>query len=265
LPKRKAANSVTVLKLTQITDLHLGSTQDFSCRKLKTYKTLKSVLAAIQRDGRGDDRLLLTGDIASNAQSEAYQLADQLLLSEEKKALWLPGNHDCMDLMQKNFKNFPFMPVFKANNWAIIMLDSSMPEQPGGIISKVELQRLEQYLSDMADKNILVAMHHSPVEVGSYWVDQHRIRNYQQLYQLLASHGKVKALINGHIHQQNETYWGDIPVYATPSTCFQFEPKAAEFTLGDQPPAYRWIELYDDGHVNTGVRFLTSFCDNAKA
>ena len=256
---------MTVLRLTQITDLHLGPTPDFTCRNLKTYNSLKAVLEAIKDDGRGDDLLLLTGDIASNAQPEAYQLVDQLLSAKEKQALWLPGNHDRMDLMQKNLKHFPFMPVYKSDHWAIIMLDSSVPGQPEGIISRAELQRLEQHLADLAGKNILVAMHHSPVEVGSYWVDQHRISNYQQLSKLLTSHGKVRALINGHIHQLHQAEWEEISVYATPSTCFQFKPKVAEFTLDDDLPAYRWIDLHEDGHVNTGVKFLTSFCDNAMA
>jgi Icc protein len=256
---------VTVLKLTQITDLHLGSSIDSTCRNLQTYKTLQSVLSAINEDGREEHRLLITGDIASNAQPGAYRLLDQLLSAKQKQALWLPGNHDCIDLMHKNLKNFPYIPVFEASHWAIIMLDSSITGHPGGMISQSEMQRLERHLTEMADKNILVAMHHSPIEVGSHWVDQHRTVNYPQLYRLLASHGKVKAVINGHIHQQYEADWDGISVYSTPSTCFQFEPKAAEFTLGDQPPAYRWIELHDDGHVNTGVRYVTSFCSNAKA
>ena len=123
---------MTVLKLAQITDLHLGPSINSTCRDLQTYKTLQSVLTAINDDGRDEHRLLITGDIASDAQSGAYQLLDQLLLSKQKQALWLPGNHDCMDLMQKNLKNFPFIPVFEANHWAIIMLDSSMMGQPGG-------------------------------------------------------------------------------------------------------------------------------------
>ena len=76
-------------------------------------------------------------------------------------------------------------------------------------------------------------------------------------------HGKVRAVINGHIHQQFETDWGGIKVYSAPSTCFQFKPKAEEFTMGDEPPAYRWIDLHNDGRVDTGVKFLPSICANA--
>lgn len=260
LRKYKVVDSVTVLKLTQITDLHLGPTPDFKCRNIATFKTLQSVLAAINNDARGDDRLLLTGDIASDGQPEAYRQLDRLLSSKKKCVLWLPGNHDHMAIMQKNLTHFPFTPVYDHGDWAIIMLDSSLPNHPGGKISIAEMQRLEQHLTDKADKNILVAMHHSPVAVESLWVDQHRIANHHQLFQLLASHGKVRAVINGHIHQQHEFDWNGIPVYSAPSTCFQFKPKSTDFALDDQPPAYRWIDLHADGKLETGVKFLPSLC-----
>lgn len=247
---------MTVTKLTQITDLHLGPTPDYTCRNIVTYESLMAVMAAIERDGRGDDRLLLTGDISSNGQPEAYQLVDQILSAQKKQALWLPGNHDNRNVMQKSLKNFPFMPVFEINNWAIILLDSSVPNQPEGLVSHAEIQRLTQCLDRLRDKNILVAMHHSPVAVNSLWVDKHRIANHNQLHQLLVSHGKVRAVIHGHIHQQHETEWGGIPVYSTPSTCFQFKPESSVFALEDQPPAYRWLDLHDNGSIETGVKWL---------
>ena len=253
---------MTVLRLTQITDLHLGPTPDFTCRKIATYQTLKAVLAAIEQDGRGEDRLLLTGDIASDGQAQAYRQLDQLLSAQKKQALWLPGNHDRMDLMQKNFVHFPFMPVFETKSWAIIMLDSSLPGQPEGLISMDQVHQLEQYMDTLAHKNILVAMHHSPVAVNSLWVDKHRIANHSLLHKLLGAHGKVRAVINGHIHQEHQTDWDGIAVYATPSTCFQFKPEVTDFTLDDRPPAYRWIDLYDDGKINTGVKYLQSFSAN---
>ena len=256
---------MTALKLTQITDLHLGPTPDFTCRNIATYQTLKAVLTAIERDGRGEDRLLLTGDIASDGQAQAYRQLDQLLSAQNKQAFWIPGNHDRMDLMHENFVHFPFMPVFEDKNWAIIMLDSSLPDQPEGFISKDQMHQLEQYMDNLAHKNILVTMHHSPVAVNSLWVDKHRIANHSLLHKLLVAHGKVRAVLNGHIHQEHQADWDGITVYATPSTCFQFKPKVTDFTLDDRPPAYRWINLYDDGKINTGVKYLQSFSADAYA
>ena len=118
-----------------MTDLHLGPTPDFKCRSLETFKSLQSVLDTISADGRGDYILLLTGDIASDGQPEAYQLVDQLLSSKGKQMLWLPGNHDRVDLMPQNLKNFPYLPLYETEHWAILMLNSSIADQPGGVMS----------------------------------------------------------------------------------------------------------------------------------
>ena len=67
---------------------------------------------------------------------------------------------------------------------------------------------------------------------------------------------------NGHIHQSHEADWDGIPVYSTPSTCFQFKPKSVDFALDDLPPAYRWIDLYSDGKIDTGVKYLHAFSAN---
>ena len=39
----------------------------------------------------------------------------------------------------------------------------------------------------------------------------------------------------------------------TPSTCIQFAPGSAEFALDEQMPGYRWLHLYDEGQLDTGV------------
>ena len=203
--------------------------------------------------------LVITGDIASNCQVGAYQQLDQLLLAKNKQALWLPGNHDDLQVMQQHLTQHPFLPVFESGNWAILMLDSSKSGQPGGEISSAQLQKLERHLARLKDKYLLVAMHHSPVSVNSQWLDCHQISNDDQLHKLLTSHGNVKAVINGHIHQQYETDWNGLAVYSVPSTCFQFAPRSHDFVLSDQPPAYRWFNLHPQGHIETGVKAVENF------
>ena len=46
---------------------------------------------------------------------------------------------------------------------------------------------------------------------------------------------------------------GTVRVLTTPSTCFQFKPQTESFSLDDQSPGYRWINLYDDGSIKTEV------------
>lgn len=247
---------MAILKLTQLTDLHLGESPDYQLRGVTTMATLQAVLEDVDRCGRGSDLLLLTGDLASDCQPAAYCLLDKLLTKQNRRAIWLPGNHDDALAMQKNLTHYPPVSVFEHEYWGILMLDSSQPGETGGYISKQQLQLIEAGLQQLADKFVVVAMHHSPVLVNSAWLDEHRISNHQQLHQMLSAHGNVKATIFGHVHQQFESDWNGLPVYATPSTCVQFAPGMDEFMLSNQAPAYRWLDLYPDGRMHTEVQFI---------
>ncbi|CFV94644.1 cAMP phosphodiesterase [Bordetella pertussis] len=43
---------------------------------------------------------------------------------------------------------------------------------------------------------------------------------------------------------------------ATPSTCFQFVVRDGKHCVDDAAPGYRWLKLYADGSLATGVRRL---------
>ena len=255
---------MSTVRLTQITDLHLGATKDEILGGVTTYDSFLSVLQASEKQGHGDNLLLLTGDLASDSQPGAYRLLNKVLDDNGKKAVWLPGNHDHFKTMQDNLRDYPFTPVLILGGWGILLLDSSKPDGPGGHFSDEELARAEAGLAQLGGKPVLVAMHHSPVAVNSTWLDRQRIDNQQKLYAMLLAHGQVKAVITGHVHQHHDSLWHDIPVYSSPSSCVQFEQYSHDFALSDNPPGYRWIELHEDGSVHTGVEFLQDFtqrCD----
>ena len=236
-----------------MTDLHLGPTADYLCRNFNTLDSFKTVLKAFDSKSNGDDMIVLTGDLASDFQPGAYQQLNKILTQNKKQAIWLPGNHDDMLLMQKYLSDYPYLPVYEHEYWAVLMIDSSVPGKPGGEISSQQLEQLEHNLKRLKDKLVLVAMHHSPVSMNSLWLDEHRISNHQKLHNLLVANGNVKAVITGHVHQQYETDWEGIRVYSTPSTCFQFAEHSDQFALSDKPPAYRWLELHSNGHIDTGI------------
>jgi Icc protein len=236
-----------------MTDLHLGPTADYQCRGFNTLDSFKAVLAAFESNSNGEEILVLTGDLASDAQQGAYQQLNKILIQNKKRAIWLPGNHDRLSLMQENLSDYPYQPVYEHEYWAVLMIDSSVPGQAGGKISNQQLSQLEEQLEQLKDKYLLVAMHHSPVSLNSQWLDEHRISNHQKLHSLLVANGNVKAVITGHIHQQHETDWQGIKVYSTPSTCFQFAENSDQFALTDKKPAYRWLDLQPDGHIETGI------------
>ena len=44
---------------------------------------------------------------------------------------------------------------------------------------------------------------------------------------------------------------------ATPSTCVQFLPQSATFAVDNAAPGYRWLSLYEDGSLETGVERIS--------
>lgn len=248
-----------IIHLTQITDLHLGADASATLGGVPTLASFEAVLQAVAKHGRGRDRLLLTGDLASDYQPEAYQQLNKILKTHHKQAVWLPGNHDNSAVMASCLVDYPALPVLDLGAWGVLTLDSSQPNQPGGHISDQQLRHVEQGLQALAQKFVLVAMHHSPLPVGSAWLDKQQINNQHQLYELLSGHGNVRAVITGHVHQQFEGRWGELPVYSAPSSCVQFKQHSMDFALSDQPPGYRWLDLHGDGQVHTGVEFLSDF------
>ena len=46
---------------------------------------------------------------------------------------------------------------------------------------------------------------------------------------------------------------GLLPLLGTPSTCFQFRPRSAAFSIDDAAPGHRWLHLFSDGRVGTEV------------
>ena len=67
------------IQLTQITDLHLGTDASATLGGVPTLESFEAVLQAVANQGRGTDRLLLTGDLASDCQPEGiYPAVDPL-------------------------------------------------------------------------------------------------------------------------------------------------------------------------------------------
>jgi Icc protein len=50
----------------------------------------------------------------------------------------------------------------------------------------------------------------------------------------------VKHLLCGHIHQELDLDWNGRRMMATPSTCVQFKPHCANFTLDTVPAGAGW-------------------------
>lgn len=223
---------------------------------LNTLHSLKMVLNEIAQ--QECDLGVLSGDIAQDNSRESYQHLKKCLQGFDRPVYLLPGNHDDISLMSPLFQggNISCRKQIVVGNWQIILLNSQVEGQVGGYLAKAEIEWLEQCLADHATPHAVVCFHHQPVNIGCKWLDRIGLDNSDTLFEILAQYPEVKALLWGHIHQEFDETRAGLRLISCPSTCIQFKPRVDVFELDTLPPGYRWLELYEDGTLNTGVNRL---------
>jgi Icc protein len=167
----------------------------------------------------------------------------------------LPGNHDDFDIMQTVFctEKVNCRKQIVLENWQIICLNSQIPDSSDGYVSERELMFLEHCLKENPNFYTLIAVHHHCLPSGSQWMDTMMIDNAEEFLGLIARYPNAKAMINGHIHQAMDIKTDTVRVLTSPSTCFQFKPNSERFSLDHTSPGYRWLDLYGDGSIHSGV------------
>ena len=246
-------------RVLQITDCHLFEDGDGELLRANTLSCLRNVLDAACRRAPPYDALVVTGDLAHDCTAPTYHVLGQELQRAGDLALKavLPGNHDDPELMHNVLPRYGIGVCERLvlDPWQLILLDSHLPDQEGGHLSREELERLEDLLAD-GPENALVFVHHHPVPVGSAWIDAIGLANGDQLLALAERHPGLRGIVWGHVHQAWEGEHAGTRLLATPSTCIQFLPNQASFELDMKPPGWREFELFPDGRFTTRVHHL---------
>lgn len=257
MPVRKHASEM--LRLVQITDSHLYAEPDKTLLGLPTAESLKAVVALVAREQPDIDLILATGDISQDGSSASYRAFVEQIKPLAAPMRWLSGNHDLASEQQDAAADSDWsQQVTDLPGWRIVMLDTSVPGAVHGELMDEQLATLETALQTAEGRHVLVGVHHHPVPVGSAWLDSLGLHNAQDLFAILDRYPEVRALLWGHIHQEVDQLRKDVRLLATPSTCIQFAPKSEKFALDTRLPGYRWLHLYADGRIETGVSRLES-------
>ncbi|HYE34405.1 MAG TPA: 3',5'-cyclic-AMP phosphodiesterase [Methylocaldum sp.] len=248
-----------VARILHITDFHFLAVRGQTLLGIETELSFAAVLETIKQKPWQPDLALLTGDLAQDPCALSYERLKERLAALGIPCYCLPGNHDDPDLMSRLLStgNVHVQPRIFLDKWEIICLDSTIRGQPGGRLTDGQLRLLENSLTEHPDRYILIALHHHPVPSGSLWMDTMVLENADDLLAIAQRYEHVKGIVFGHVHQVMDEVRGRLRLLASPSTCFQFKPRSSTFALDRIPPGYRWIELYSDGTIETGVERLT--------
>ncbi|MEJ2297609.1 MAG: metallophosphoesterase [Woeseiaceae bacterium] len=239
----------------QHTDPHLFADLYGELRGTVTAETLQAVLDHYGLADWRAHRALVTGDIIQDDSAGAYDRFRDLLLPLKMRVHCVPGNHDIRDLMKPVCSRPPFSYCAseEVDNWLLIGLDSCVTGKAGGEVSAGELERLAETVMGSAAEHVMVFVHHSPIPMGSKWLDSVGMANGDEVLERLRTLRRVRVLTFGHVHQEYDDEYEGIRILATPSTCRQFAPASDEFAVDSRPPAYRRIELGANGDVTTEV------------
>ncbi|WXL25228.1 3',5'-cyclic-AMP phosphodiesterase [Ectopseudomonas mendocina] len=250
-------NSVLVV---QLSDSHLFADATGRLMGMDTQSSLQQVVAQVLQEQSQVDLVLGTGDLSQDGSVESYQWFRQLTAAISAPARWLPGNHDELAPMQAACEGTDLLrPVVDVGNWRVTLLDSSVPGAVPGYLGDTQLAVLERALSEAPDRYHLVCLHHHPVAIGSEWMEPIGLRNPEALFRVLDRFSQVRALLWGHVHQVFDQHRRSVRLLASPSTCVQFAPGSDDFQVDSTAPGYRWLRLFDDGRLETGVSRLSGF------
>jgi len=249
------------IRILQITDTHLFAGKDETLLGVNTWASFDAVLNAIEAQGREIDLIIATGDLAQDHTVEAYQHFAEGISRLPAPCVWLPGNHDFQPSMFNTLSEADIADakhVLLGEKWQVVLLDSQVFGVPHGMLSDYQIEWLEKALALYPQRHTLVLLHHHPLPSGCTWLDQHSLRNPHMLDAVLQPYPLARTLICGHIHQELDLQWNGRRVLASPSTCVQFKPHCTSFTIDTVAPGWRWLELHNDGRVETDVeRLLT--------
>lgn len=244
--------------LVQLSDSHLFADAAGRLLGMDTQDSLQRVIERALQEQPQIDLMLASGDLSQDGSAESYQHFRDLTRVIPAPARWFPGNHDEVPAMQAACAGTDLLdPVIDLGSWRVTLLDSSIPGAVPGYLSDEQLRLLERSLSEAPDRHHLVCLHHHPVSIGCKWMEPIGLRNAAALFAVLERFSQVRAVLWGHIHQEIDLQRGPIRLLASPSTCVQFAPGSEEFQVDKSAPGYRWLRLFTDGRLETGVSRVT--------
>jgi 3',5'-cyclic-AMP phosphodiesterase len=243
-------------KLIQLTDCHLYADPDTDHKGVKPGRSLEYVCRHIAERHGDLAVLLLTGDLSQDESVASYEWLISVIASFQVPVYAIPGNHDKREHMLNAFgSRIELAGKIELDHWKILLLDSTVEGQTGGLLSQGELDRLQHNL-ELSATPCLVALHHHPVPIGSAWMDRLGLLNSEALLSILHRYKQVRATVFGHIHQEFEHRREHVLYLGTPSTCVQFQPRSPDFAIDTRPPAYRVLNLHADGMLDTQVEYV---------
>tara|TARA_R110000868_G_scaffold58122_4_gene179502 strand:+ start:46130 stop:46897 length:768 start_codon:yes stop_codon:yes gene_type:complete len=215
--------------IAQLSDTHYLTDGRKLGGEFDTGKAFDALIDSIKRQPVQPDLILFSGDLGERATAAEYADLGRALRQFGIPVRAVPGNHDArgpmlaeLPDMVKSTQSGHLCLLETGFDLAIIGLDTSVEGQPHGALCAQRLGWLEQTLKDLGDIPVLIFMHHPPIKTGLQAMDDMGlIEGRAELREILAQHGKIQAILCGHMHRTIQGCFAGISVRVAPSSSHQ--------------------------------------------
>lgn len=256
-------------RIVQISDIHLFEEPEKVLLGVNTTESFDAAIQLLKMDQK-PDLIILSGDLSQDGSIASYLRVAEKLKEFAIPTYYVLGNHDEANTLHETYplENITHHKHIVLKNWHIILLNSQNVGAVDGSLDRIQLNFLQHCLQMYPEHYAIIVFHHHPIPVGSVWLDRLGLTNADEFWLILRSFPKVHTILFGHVHQEHEGKKNGIQYYSAPSTCIQFKRKSDEFALEKLPPGYRWVDLFPDGSLKTGVsrapEYIGEFDEGAK-
>jgi Icc protein len=188
-----------------------------------------------------------TRELTVRDYERSYEIFHGLVRRLNVPVHYVMGNHDRrvpfrrVILQDPQPTDQPYYYAFTADAYRLCILDSLQHRTDGGSLGQAQLAWLRRELHLHAEVPTLLVVHHQAVPVGIQILDQMMLTDAEDFWQVVHEVNNVCAVLCGHVHRPFTGQRHGIPVFATPSTCFQFVEAPNGLAVSGDPPMLRLV------------------------
>ena len=243
--------------LAQVTDMHIKAGGKLSYKVVDTEASLARCVDHILSLPQVPDAVLFTGDLTDFGKREEYENLARLIAPLTMPVYLMAGNHDDPALMRATFPSHAYLRqragkldyVIDDFPLRIVALDSTIPHESPGMLTREQLAWLDEILASTRDKPTIVALHHPPFWTGIGHMDIQPLTNPDGLASVIRKHPQVERVIAGHLHRPIVARFAGTVASTSPSPSHQValdlaDDAASRFVM--EPPGFQ-LHLWRDG------------------
>jgi 3',5'-cyclic AMP phosphodiesterase CpdA len=209
--------------IAQISDLHIKRPGELAYGHVDTAAALKRCVAELNRLNPRPQLVVISGDLADTPSAEEYEHLKSLLTPLEIPFVAIPGNHDDRQMMRAALPNGgyahdgPLDSAHRAGELDLVLLDSSVPQKPHGMLEDATLRWLDATLGSSKGRPALLFLHHPPFITGINHMDVQNLHNAKALADIVKRHSRVRLVAAGHVHRATLTQFAGVPATICPA------------------------------------------------